>query len=145
MDSTVIKMKRLSDTAQYPAFQSAGAAGADIYADDDCVIKPGNRAVIKTGIAMAMLPGYEAQIRPRSGLAAKHGITVLNSPGTIDSDYRGEVGVILINHGAKDFPVKIGDRIAQMVIAKHERPDFRAVLNLDETVRGDGAYGSTGA
>lgn len=102
------------------------------------------RTIVKTGLFMALPPGYEAQVRPRSGLALKHGITVLNSPGTIDADYRGEIGVLLINLGDKDFVINDGERIAQMVIARHETAVFRTVEELDETERGEGGYGHTG-
>ena len=108
------------------------------------ILSPGARARIPTGLKIALEPGYEAQVRPRSGLALKHGITCLNSPGTIDSDYRGEVGVILINHGQEAFVVKRGERIAQMVIARHEQAEMVEVETLDETARGAGGFGSTG-
>jgi len=131
---------------ELPFYASAQAAGADIRAavTDDVIIKPGAFALIKTGFAMALADGYEAQIRPRSGLAYKHGVTVLNSPGTIDADYRGEVGVILINHGSQPFVVTRGERIAQMVIAQFVQASFSAVGTLSETVRGEGGFGSSG-
>jgi dUTP pyrophosphatase len=132
-----------------PAAQSDGAAGMDIAAalalGERLVIAPGKRAMVPAGFAMALPPGCEAQIRPRSGLAAKHGVTVLNSPGTIDADYRGEVKVVLINHGDADFVVQRGDRIAQMVIAPVTPAGFTEVEVLDDTARGEGGYGSTGA
>jgi len=129
-----------------PFYATAHAAGADLRAalDADISIAPGAHALIKTGFAMALPENYEAQIRPRSGLALKHGITVLNSPGTIDADYRGEVGVILINHGSEAFTVQRGDRIAQMVIAPFVQADFQAVDSLSETARGAGGFGSSG-
>lgn len=112
--------------------------------DEDITLKPMQRALIPTGLFMALPPGYEAQVRPRSGLALKHGITVLNSPGTIDADYRGEIKVLLVNFSDADFVVRDGERIAQMVIAKHENADFIEVEELDETLRGAGGYGHTG-
>jgi dUTP pyrophosphatase len=131
-----------------PRQQSAGAAGVDLLAalgiDDDVAIAPGERALVPCGFSMALPAGYEAQVRPRSGMAAKFGVTVLNSPGTIDADYRGEVQVILINHGDRPFPVRRGDRIAQMVIAPVTVPQFVAVEMLDTTERGGKGFGSTG-
>ncbi|MDQ6996993.1 MAG: dUTP diphosphatase [Mariprofundus sp.] len=129
-----------------PFYATTHAAGADLRAaiDADVVIAPGDHALIKTGFAMALPDNYEAQIRPRSGLALKHGITVLNAPGTIDADYRGEVGVILINHGSEPFTVQRGDRIAQMIIAPFAQADFQAVDSLSETERGSGGFGSSG-
>ncbi len=129
-----------------PFYATNHAAGADLRAaiDSDVIIEPGCRALIKTGFAMALPDNFEAQIRPRSGLALKHGITVLNSPGTIDADYRGEIGIILINHGDSDFTVQRGDRIAQMVIAPFVQADFKAVESLSETKRGAGGFGSSG-
>lgn len=129
-----------------PKFETDQAAGVDLRAaiDAPVVLEPGDRQLISTGFKMALPPGYEAQVRPRSGLALKHGITVLNSPGTIDSDYRGEVGVLLINHGQAPFTVSRGDRFAQMVIAPVTQATFDVVTALDETDRGAGGYGSTG-
>jgi len=129
-----------------PFYATTHAAGADLRAaiDDDIIIEPGNHVLIKTGFAMALPDNFEAQIRPRSGLALKHGITVLNSPGTIDADYRGEVGIILINHGEQPFRVERGDRIAQMIIAPFAQADFMAVDTLSETERGEGGFGSSG-
>jgi len=129
-----------------PFYASTHAAGADLRAavDADIVIEPGTHALIKTGFAMALPDNYEAQIRPRSGLALKRGITVLNSPGTVDADYRGEVGVILINHGKEPFVVQRGDRIAQMIIAPFVQADFQQVDTLSETSRGGGGFGSSG-
>ena len=130
-----------------PQFETPLAAGADLRAalEADMTLAPGARTLIPTGFAMALPAGYEAQIRPRSGLAYKHGITCLNTPGTIDADYRGEVKVLLINHGAEPFTITRGERIAQMVIAPITQPDFVSVESLDETVRGAGGFGSTGA
>lgn len=129
-----------------PSFATAGSAGVDLRAniDADIVIKPLGRAVVPTGLFIALPVGYEAQIRPRSGLAARSGITVLNSPGTIDSDYRGEICAILVNLSADDFTVRHGDRICQMVIARHERPVFVEAASLDETARGAGGFGHSG-
>jgi dUTP pyrophosphatase len=131
-----------------PAYESAAAAGMDlraaIDADEPLVMQPGTRALVPTGLAIALPPGYEAQVRPRSGLAARHGVTVLNSPGTIDADYRGEVKVILINHGDTPFVIERGMRIAQMVVATVTRADMIAADSLDETGRGSGGFGSTG-
>ena len=129
-----------------PSYATEQSAGMDLRAniDEPIVLKPMQRQIVKTGLFMALPPGYEAQVRPRSGLALKHGITVLNSPGTIDSDYRGEVGVLLINLGDKDFVINDGERIAQMVIAKHETVSFVMTEELDETERGAGGYGHTG-
>ena len=127
-----------------PAYETTGSAGLDLRATGDLTLKPGERSLVSTGIAIALPPGYEAQIRPRSGLAVKHGVTVLNSPGTIDSDYRGEVKVPLINHGDRDFAITRGDRIAQMVIAPVSRIAWESVIELDITMRGAGGFGSSG-
>lgn len=127
-----------------PAYASDGAAGMDVVAAESLTIRPGTRHAVATGFAMAIPPGYEVQVRPRSGLALKHGITCLNTPGTIDSDYRGEVKVILANLGEDNFEVKRGDRIAQLVPAPVQRATFAEVGTLDETARGVGGFGSTG-
>ncbi len=134
-----------------PSYETAGAAGADIRANfgapdraSGLTLPPGARALVPTGFSMAVPPGYEAQIRPRSGLALKYGITLLNSPGTIDSDYRGPVGVILANLGTRPFVVAHGERIAQMIVAPVVRARFHPVQTLDETARGAGGFGSTG-
>jgi dUTP pyrophosphatase len=128
-----------------PSYQTAQAAGADLTAavEAELVLAPGERRLVPTGIAIALPDGYEAQVRPRSGLALKQGVTVLNAPGTIDADYRGEVGVILVNHGAVPFVVRRGDRIAQLVVAPVVQAAFREA-ELDETARGAGGFGSTG-
>ena len=148
MQHTIVQIQTLphGEGLELPFYASAQAAGADIRAaiDEDVVLQPGEHKLIKTGFAMALADGYEAQIRPRSGLAYKHGITVLNSPGTIDADYRGEVGVILINHGKEPFTITRGERIAQMVIAQFVQADFSEVTELSETVRGEGGFGSSG-
>ena len=131
-----------------PVYQSAHAAGLDRLAavpeGSPLILAPGTHALVPTGLTIALPPGYEAQVRPRSGLAAKHGVTVLNSPGTIDADYRGEIGVLLINHGAKPFPIQRGERIAQMVIASVVRAELVAAASLSATERGEGGFGSTG-
>ncbi|WP_422364421.1 dUTP diphosphatase [Pyruvatibacter mobilis] len=131
-----------------PAYESQHAAGMDLRAaigeGDDIVLAPGERAMVPTGLAIALPVGFEAQVRPRSGLAAKQGVTVLNSPGTVDADYRGEVKVILINHGAEPVTVTRGMRIAQMLFAPVTRGVFAVVDALDETARGSGGFGSTG-
>lgn len=129
-----------------PAYATPQSAGMDLRAniDEPITLRPMERRLIPTGLHIAFPAGYEAQVRPRSGLALKHGLTVLNAPGTVDADYRGEVGVLLINLGDKDFVINDGERIAQMVIARHETADFIAVEVLDETERGEGGYGHTG-
>ena len=131
---------------QLPQYATAGSAGMDLRADINkpIVLKPLERKLIPTGLKIALPVGYEAQIRPRSGLAIKYGVTVLNSPGTIDADYRGEICVILVNLSNVDFVVNPSERIAQMVVAKHEQVDFQIVETLDETERGDGGFGHTG-
>ena len=129
-----------------PSYETIASAGMDLRAnlEQSIELKPLERAIVKTGLFIELPIGYEAQVRPRSGLAAKNGITVLNSPGTIDADYRGEIGVILVNLSADDFIIKNGERIAQLIIAKHERADWISVQELSETSRGEGGYGSTG-
>jgi dUTP pyrophosphatase len=131
---------------QLPKYETEQSAGVDLRANIDISItlKPLERVLVKTGLYIALPHGYEAQIRPRSGLAYKNGVTVLNSPGTIDADYRGEIGVILVNLSNKDFVINDGERIAQMVIAKHEQPTFVEVKELNKTERGKGGFGSTG-
>jgi len=131
---------------QLPAYATPQSAGMDLRANLDAPItlRPMERRLIPTGLHIALPEGYEAQVRPRSGLALKHGLTVLNTPGTIDADYRGEIGVVLINLSTEDFVVNDGERIAQMVIARHEQGDFVVVEQLDETERGEGGYGHTG-
>ena len=131
---------------QLPAYATPQSAGMDLRAnlDEPVTLRPLERRLIPTGLHIALPEGYEAQVRPRSGLALKHGLTVLNTPGTIDADYRGEIGVVLINLSQQDFVVNDGERIAQMVIARHEQGDFVVVEALDETERGEGGYGHTG-
>ncbi|MCK5284883.1 MAG: dUTP diphosphatase [Alphaproteobacteria bacterium] len=130
-----------------PSYATALSAGMDLSAalEDDLELGSGERILVPTGLAIALPEGFEAQIRPRSGLAIKHGITVLNTPGTIDADYRGEIKVILINHGQKPVTIKRGMRIAQMIIEKHEHIEWEVVESLDETKRGKGGFGSTGS
>ncbi len=130
--------------SKIPEMATTGASGYDLCASKSIIIKSGEFEKVPTGIRISMPIGLEAQIRPRSGLAAKHGVTVLNAPGTIDSDYRGEICVLLINHGKKDFVIEPGMRIAQMVFAKVTKVDFEQVEQLDETNRGVGGFGSTG-
>lgn len=147
MDHTLtVRFKREpgGEDIELPAYQSAHAAGMDVRSAQECVIAPGATVLVATGFSMALPPGYEAQLRPRSGLALKHGITLLNSPGTIDADYRGEVKIIMTNLGREPFPIKRGDRIAQMVIARVEMPRLEVVEELDDTVRGAGGFGHTG-
>ena len=129
-----------------PNYETLSSAGMDLraYVSEPITLEPMDRAIIKTGLFIELPVGYEAQVRPRSGLAAKKGVTVLNAPGTIDADYRGEVGVILINLSSEPFTIENGERIAQMVIAKHERAEWQEVEVLSETSRGAGGFGSTG-
>jgi dUTP pyrophosphatase len=147
---TALRIQRLphSEGLALPAYETAGSAGMDLRAavpeDAPVTLAPGARGLIPTGLKIALEPGFEAQVRPRSGLALKHGITCLNTPGTIDSDYRGEVGVILVNLGQEPFVIRRGERIAQMVIARHEQARIAEVESLDETARGAGGFGSTG-
>ena len=131
---------------QTPAYETTGAAGMDLRAniEEAITLKPLERAIVKTGLFIALPQGYEAQVRPRSGLAAKKGITVLNAPGTVDADYRGEIGVILVNLSNDNFVINDGERVAQLVIAKHETVFWEEVEVLDETKRGSGGFGSTG-
>lgn len=145
---SVLRIKRLENNQDLPLpkYETDGSAGMDLLAaiDEPIILKPGETSLIKTGIAIALEKGYEAQVRPRSGLALKNGITVLNTPGTIDSDYRGEICVILINHSKQDFTITRGMRIAQMIIATYIQAIITEVNNLDETARGFGGFGSTG-
>ena len=147
---TTVRVERLphAEGLPLPTYETAGSAGMDLRAAvaeaEPLTLVPGARALVPTGLKIALDAGFEAQVRPRSGLALKHGLTCLNAPGTIDSDYRGEVGVILINHGAAPFVIKRGERIAQMVIARHEQATMVEVESLDQTARGAGGFGSTG-
>jgi dUTP pyrophosphatase len=146
----IVEVRRLphAEGLALPAYQTEHAAGLDLVAavgeHDALTLAPGERALVPTGLALALPPGFEGQVRPRSGLALKHGITVLNAPGTIDADYRGEVSVVLINHGSEPFVVRRGERIAQLVIAPVSRAQLSVTAVLSETSRGPGGYGSTG-
>jgi len=142
----IVKVKNESNN-DIPQYETENSAGMDVRAhltEGNITIEPGERVLIKTGLKLEIPSGYECQVRPRSGLAYKHGITVLNSPGTIDSDYRGDIGVILINHGTSNFIVESGERIGQIVFAKYERAEWKLSEELTETERGDGGFGSTG-
>ena len=141
-----VEVKRLShgEGLPLPAYATAGAAGMDVVSAEDVTIAPGARHAVATGLALAIPQGYEIQVRPRSGLAFKHGITVPNTPGTIDSDYRGELKVLLINHGTEDFAIARGDRVAQLVLAPVVQAAWAEVDELDATARGAGGFGSTG-
>jgi dUTP pyrophosphatase len=143
---TAIAIKRLDggDGLPLPGYASPGAAGMDLRAASDRTLQPGERCLMPTGFAVALPDGFEAQVRPRSGLAIHHGLTVLNAPGTVDSDYRGEISVLLINLGAEPFAIRRGDRIAQLVIAPVVRASFTEVERLDETQRGRDGFGSSG-
>lgn len=143
----MVKIKIVNrGTQQLPAYATPQSAGMDLRANvsEPVTLLPMERRIIPTGLYIALPPGYEAQVRPRSGLALKHGITVLNSPGTIDADYRGEIGVLLINLSSEPFVIEAGERIAQMVVARHEQGEFEIVEQLDQTERGEGGYGHTG-
>tara|TARA_R110000824_G_scaffold95178_18_gene229040 strand:- start:87 stop:533 length:447 start_codon:yes stop_codon:yes gene_type:complete len=141
-----IAVKRLNHAGDLPlpSYETSGSAGMDIRAAEELTISPRQRGLIGSGLAFAIPQGYEIQVRPRSGLALKKGISVLNTPGTIDSDYRGELKVILINHGEDDFVIQRGDRIAQIVVAPVQRGNLVETDNLDDTTRGSGGFGSTG-
>ena len=145
---TVVKFLRLEHSKDLPLphYATHGSAGMDLSAgiEEDMIIKSGEHKLVPTGICIELPEGYEAQIRPRSGLSAKHGVTVLNTPGTIDSDYRGELKIILINHGKEDFVVTHGMRVAQMIISRYEQVVIREVDSFTETARGTGGFGSTG-
>jgi dUTP pyrophosphatase len=145
-DPVPVLVKRLPhfEGLELPAYATDGAAGMDVLAAEDVLLVPGARHAVATGLALAIPPGFEIQVRPRSGLALRHGITVPNTPGTIDSDYRGELKVILVNHGADAFEVRRGDRVAQLVLAPVMRASWLKVDELDETQRGNGGFGSTG-
>jgi len=139
-----LKVKKLNKLAEIPQYQTQEAAGFDLHSVEDVVIAPNERKLIGTGLSFEIPKGYEIQIRPRSGLAYKHGITVLNSPGTIDSDYRGEIKVLLINHSNESFEIKVGERIAQAVIQEVIQATFEEVEELNDTARGNKGFGSTG-
>lgn len=146
MEILKIKVKKLRSQAVLPIYMSRHAAGMDLFAcpEEQLVVEPGCRVLVPTGIALAIPVGFEGQIRPRSGLALHHGVTLVNAPGTIDADYRGELGVIIINHGSENFVVSTGDRIAQLVIAPVQLAILELVDALDETDRHDGGFGHTG-
>ena len=143
-----VQIKRLRDNSDLPlpGYMTAAAAGMDLYADIDAemTIKPGERQLVPTGIAISLPDGCEAQIRPRSGLALNHGIALVNSPGTIDPDYRGEIGIIIINHGQESFVIRRGDRIAQMIVGRFVRAELKEVPVLTTSTRGAGGFGHTG-
>ena len=145
-DTVPVRVKRLphGEGLDLPRYTTQGAAGMDVLAAEDVVLPPGGRHAVATGLALAIPEGYEIQVRPRSGLALKHGISLPNTPGTIDSDYRGELKIIMINLGVEAFAIGRGDRIAQLVLAPVVRADWEEVADLDETVRGTGGFGSTG-
>ena len=145
-DSVGVRIKRLphGEGLALPAYATNGAAGMDVLAAEDVTLAPGARHAVATGFSVAIPEGYEIQVRPRSGLALKHGISVPNTPGTIDSDYRGEVKVIVINHGGEEFHIARGDRIAQLVLAPVTQAAWEEVAELDDTARGAGGFGSTG-
>lgn len=140
----IVKVKRLSPDARMPKLEHEGDAGFDLYSIEDAVLKPMQRKLIGTGISIALEKGYEAQVRPKSGLAIEHGITMLNTPGTIDAGYRGEIKAIVINLGEKEYKIEKGKKIAQVVFAKVESPELIEVQELDSTSRGKGGFGSTG-
>lgn len=146
MTAITIRFRRLpnGDGLPLPAYATDGAAGMDIVAAETLTLAPGERAAVASGFAIAIPTGYEVQVRPRSGLALTYGITCLNTPGTIDADYRGEVKVILVNHGAEPFAVRRGERIAQLIPAAVQRAEIAEVAELDDTARGSGGFGSTG-
>ena len=146
LDPVDIAVKRLDHAGDLPlpSYETKGSAGMDVRAAEELVIAPGERGLVGTGLAFAIPEGYEMQVRPRSGLALKKGISIPNSPGTIDSDYRGELKVILINHGAEEFVIARGDRIAQIVIAPVQQGNLVVVDDLNDTARGSGGFGSTG-
>ncbi|HVW26565.1 MAG TPA: dUTP diphosphatase [Polyangiaceae bacterium] len=147
MTAPELRIRRIGDVpVPLPSYQTAGSAGLDLCAalKVPVVIQPGERVLIPTGIAIALPPGHEGQVRPRSGLALRHGIGIVNSPGTVDEDYRGEIGIVLVNHGKEPFRVEPLSRIAQLVVARYTRVEVVEVQTLDETTRGSGGYGSTG-
>ena len=145
-DEVAVRIRRLphGEGLPLPAYATPGAAGMDVVAAEEATLAPGERHAVATGFSVAIPEGFEIQVRPRSGLALKHGITVPNTPGTIDSDYRGELKVILINHGAEPFAIARGDRVAQLVLAPVTQAAWNEVADLDETERGAGGFGSTG-
>ncbi len=150
MDEIVVRLRRLShaEGLDLPAYATNHSAGMDLRAavldDEPLVLQPGARVLVPTGLQIALPTGFEAQVRPRSGLALRHGVTVLNSPGTIDADYRGEVQVILVNHGSDTFTIERGERIAQLVVARHAKIEWASSDDLTDTPRGEGGFGHTG-
>ena len=139
-----VKIKKIKESAILPKYAHEGDAGVDLYSTEEYALKPGERTLVSTGISIAIPLGYEAQVRPKSGLALKHGISIVNTPGTIDAGYRGEIGVIIINHGQEDYTIEKGKKVAQMVFNKIEAVYFEEVEDLDDTTRGEGGFGSTG-
>ncbi len=147
MTRPTLKVRRVGARGpplELPGYQTDGAAGLDLRADEDCVLAPGERRLVPTGIALELPPGHEGQVRPRSGLAVRHGIGMVNAPGTVDADFRGEVGVALVNLGQQPFSIRRGDRIAQLVVAPVVRVEVTLAEELTETGRGAGGFGSTG-
>lgn len=143
-NQTTLRFKKLDPQAQLPSYATLEAAGMDVRANGEWVIGPGQYAMVSTGLSVEIPQGWELQVRPRSGLAAKFGVTVLNAPGTIDSDYRGEIKVLLVNHGSNPFTVAVGERIAQLVLARAPQALIEEVQDLTSTQRGEGGFGSTG-
>jgi dUTP pyrophosphatase len=139
-----VKFQRINPIAELPTYAHPGDAGMDIRSIEEVTIEPGAHALVHTGLVMVLPPGYEAQVRPRSGLALKNGVTVLNAPGTIDEGYRGEIGVILVNFGKEPFKVEKGAKIAQIVIAQYTRAEIIEIAEFDDTERGDNGFGSSG-
>lgn len=139
-----VKIKKIKDNAIIPKYAHQGDAGVDLYSIEDYLLKPSERVLVSTGIKISIPKGYEAQIRPKSGLALNQGISIVNTPGTIDADYRGEIGIITINLGKEDFKIEKGKKIAQMIFNKVEEAEFEEVEELENTTRGEGGFGSTG-
>lgn len=144
MEIRIVRVGNRGEPLPLPSYATDGSAGLDLRADVEVRLEPGERKLVPTGIAIEIPPGFEGQVRPRSGLALRHGVTTVNSPGTIDADYRGEVGVILINLGREPVVLQRGERIAQLVIARYERVELREVASLSQTARGAGGFGHTG-
>jgi len=140
----IVNISKIKEDAKTPAYAHEGDAGVDLYSTEEYVLKPLQRVLVSTGIKIAVPKGHEAQIRPKSGLALKHGISIVNTPGTIDAGYRGEIGVIAINLGDKEFTIEKGKKIAQMVFNRVETAEFKEISDLDETTRNDSGFGSTG-
>jgi len=140
-----VKIKKIKDNAITPKYAYQGDAGVDLHSTEEYILKPGERTLVSTGIKIAIPPGYEAQVRPKSGLALNHGISVVNTPGTIDAGYRGEVGILAINHGQEEYKIEAGKKVAQMIFKKVEQAEFEEVAELDNTTRDQGGFGSTGS